>query len=140
MSDDHSITEMPLPTHSVGGTGTSHRADTGPKSSDAYRAEGAAYRARPDAQSGVIPAAQGASNQPSTDLLVPRNDAASAPFAPSTLGAPGPATDHLARHSVLQERIRGHLAGNAIGVRADLEHPDTSDQVWSRFNPNSRGK
>ena len=80
-------------------------------STEALTAEGAA--AHPGT-SGVIPAATGGEN---------RLDAAA----------------HLHRHNVLSERIKGHLSGNAPGVRADLEHPDTNDRAWSIFNRN-RGK
>jgi len=44
-----------------------------------------------------------------------------APWGSGGFGPTGAAADHLHRHNVLGERIRGELAGNPSNVRADLE-------------------
>lgn len=64
-----------------------------------------------------------------------------APPVPLTLGPSGPSSDHLARHNLLDEHIRLlFIGGGSGGLRPDLAaHPDLSDRVWRRFNPN-RGK
>jgi hypothetical protein len=80
---------------------------------------GAPAAARRDEQPGVIPTPQGGRNDPAPSLTVPRHDAAA---------------EHLSRHNILGERIRGHLTGSPATPRE--EHPDINDHVWSRFNPN----